>query len=61
LCALGAVFTVTLLTGRPREPSHEGVQTVALSFARCPGAPYCGALTRMVAIGRHVRRRAAPS
>jgi hypothetical protein len=26
-----------------------------MSFARCPGAPYCGHLTHVVAFGRRVR------
>jgi hypothetical protein len=37
------------------------VQTVALSFTRCPGAPYCGHLVRAVAFGRYVRTRLAHS
>jgi hypothetical protein len=54
LCAMGAVFTIVLLPGRRREPADEHVQTVALSFARCPGAPYCGYLARAVAFGRRM-------
>jgi EmrB/QacA subfamily drug resistance transporter len=61
LCAAGAVFTMVLLPGRRREPADERVQTVALSFARCPGAPYCGHLARAVAFGRRVRSRVARS
>ena len=34
-----------------REPADERVQAVALSFTRCPGAPYCGHLARVVADG----------
>ncbi len=55
LCAMGAVFTIVLLPGRPREPADEEVETIALSFTRCPGAPYCGHLARAVAFGRRVR------
>jgi EmrB/QacA subfamily drug resistance transporter len=55
LCAMGAVFTTVLLPGRRREPADEDVETVALSFTRCPGAPYCGHLARAVAFGRRVR------
>jgi EmrB/QacA subfamily drug resistance transporter len=55
LCALGAVFTIVLLPGRQREPADEDVRTVALSFSRCPGAPYCGHLVRAVAFGRRAR------
>jgi EmrB/QacA subfamily drug resistance transporter len=61
LCAMGAVFTTVLLPGRRREPADEDVQTVALSFARCPGAPYCGHLARAVAFGRRVRTSVARS
>jgi predicted MFS family arabinose efflux permease len=55
LCALGAVFALALLPGRRREPADEGVKAVALSFARCPGAPYCGHLARVAAFGRRLR------
>jgi EmrB/QacA subfamily drug resistance transporter len=55
LCASGAIFALALLPGRRREPADEGVKTVALAFARCPGAPYCGYLARVVAFGRRVR------
>jgi EmrB/QacA subfamily drug resistance transporter len=61
LCAMGAVFTIVLLPGRRREPADEDVQTVALSFTRCPGAPYCGHLARAVAFGHRVRTRLAGS
>jgi EmrB/QacA subfamily drug resistance transporter len=61
LCAMGAVFTIVLLPGRRPEPLDEDVQTVALSFARCPGAPYCGHLARAVAFGRRVRTSLARS
>jgi predicted MFS family arabinose efflux permease len=61
LCATGAVCTIMLLPGRQRQPAEEDVQTVALSFTRCPGAPYCGHLVRAVAFGRRVRTRLARS
>jgi MFS family permease len=61
LCAMGAVFTIVLLPGRQREPADEDVQTVALSFTRCPGAPYCGHLARVAAFGRRVRTGLARS
>jgi EmrB/QacA subfamily drug resistance transporter len=60
-CAVGAVVAIGLLPGRRREPADEHVQTVALSFTRCPGAPYCGHLARAVAFGRRVRIRLARS
>jgi EmrB/QacA subfamily drug resistance transporter len=55
LCALGAVLAIALLPGRRRKVADEHVETVALSFARCPGAPYCGHLARVVALGRRMR------
>jgi EmrB/QacA subfamily drug resistance transporter len=61
LCATGAVFTTVLLPGRRREPADEHVEMLALSFARCPGAPYCGHLARAVAFGRRVRTGVARS
>jgi EmrB/QacA subfamily drug resistance transporter len=61
LCALGAAFTAALLPGRRREPAEEDIQTVALSFTRCPGAPYCGYLAQAVAFGRRLRTSVARS
>jgi predicted MFS family arabinose efflux permease len=61
LCAMGAAFTLVLLPGRQHQPADEDVQTVALSFTRCPGAPYCGHLARAVGFGRRVRTRVARS
>jgi drug resistance transporter, EmrB/QacA subfamily len=55
LCAVGVVLAVVLLPGRRREAEDENVEVVALSFTRCPGAPYCGHLARVVAFGRRVR------
>jgi predicted MFS family arabinose efflux permease len=61
LCAMGAIFTIVLLPGRRREAAAEDVETIALSFTRCPGAPYCGHVARAVAFGRRVRTRVARS
>jgi predicted MFS family arabinose efflux permease len=61
LCAAGALFALVLLPGRRRDSSDERVETVALSFARCPGAPYCGHLARVVAFGRRMRSGLARS
>ncbi len=61
LCAVGVVVALVLLPPRPREASDEHVETVALSFARCPGAPYCGHLARVVALGRRMRGAIARS
>jgi EmrB/QacA subfamily drug resistance transporter len=57
LCAIALVVALALLPGRRREPGKEDVETVALAFARCPGAPYCGHFARVVAFGRRIRRR----
>ena len=55
LCALGVLLALALLPRRRREAADEHVETVALSFARCPGAPYCGHLARVVVFGRRIR------
>src|SRR3954453_5582226 len=55
LCAIGVVLAVVLLPRRRREAEDEHVEAIALSFTRCPGAPYCGHLARVVAFGRRVR------
>jgi EmrB/QacA subfamily drug resistance transporter len=60
LCATAAVLAVTLLPRRRREAANEQAEVLALSFARCPGAPYCGYLARLAAFGRRIRRRPAP-
>src|SRR5205814_2308092 len=44
LCAVGVVLAVALLPRRRREAEDEPVEAIAISFARCPGAPYCGHL-----------------
>jgi hypothetical protein len=55
LCAVGVVLALTLLPGRRREAKDEQVEAMSISFIRCPGAPYCGHLARVVAFGRRVR------
>jgi len=55
LCAAGVVLAITLLPGRPREAKDEELEAVTISFVRCPGAPYCGHLARVVAFGRRMR------
>src|SRR4051794_21063889 len=59
LCALALVVALALLPSRRHESEQEDAETIALSFARCPGAPYCGPLARLVAFGRRIRRRPA--
>jgi hypothetical protein len=56
ICAAGALLALAILPGRKREAENEEVEVVALSFANCPGAPYCGHLARLVAFGRRIRR-----
>jgi EmrB/QacA subfamily drug resistance transporter len=58
LCAAGLVAAVVFLPRRPRRVENALAETAALAFARCPGAPYCGALARLVALGRKPRRAA---
>jgi EmrB/QacA subfamily drug resistance transporter len=59
LCAAAAVFALVLLPRRKRVAENGEVEVVALSFARCPGAPYCGALARIAGWGRRIRGRPA--
>ena len=59
LCAAAAVLAIVLLPGRRREAEDVQVETVAMSFARCPGAPYCGHLARVAALGRRIRSAVA--
>jgi len=55
LCAVGVVLALVLRPRRRREREDEEVEAVAISFIRCPGAPYCGHLARVVAFGRRMR------
>jgi EmrB/QacA subfamily drug resistance transporter len=59
ICTAAAGFALVLLPRRKREVENEEVETITLSFARCPGAPYCGYLTRLVMFGRRIRGGAA--
>ena len=52
ICGVGAALAIVLLPRRKREVENEDVEAVALSFARCPGAPAGGHLARLVALGR---------
>jgi len=61
LCAIALVVALALLPGRRRDPEKEDAETIALAFARCPGAPYCGHLARVVAFGKRIRRPRSPA
>ncbi|MEA2201649.1 MAG: hypothetical protein QOI89_2245 [Solirubrobacteraceae bacterium] len=61
LCAIGVLVAFGLLPRRHKEPGDRNVAALAMSFARCPGAPYCGHLTRLVALGRRMRGAGAGS
>ena len=59
LCVAGAILALLLLPRRKRAVENEQAETIALSFARCPGAPYCGHLARVVAFARRMRETTA--
>jgi EmrB/QacA subfamily drug resistance transporter len=59
LCAVAAALALVLLPRRKRDVGNEEVEAVAFSFARCPGAPYCGALARLAAVRRRLGGRPA--
>jgi predicted MFS family arabinose efflux permease len=59
LCAISLVVALVFMPRRRRRAEDEEVETVALSSIRCPGAPYCGYLARLVAFGRRIRGRTA--
>lgn len=59
LCAAGAVLALVLLPRRQRAVADEHVETTAMSFARCPGAPNLGHLTRVAAVRRKARKAAS--
>jgi EmrB/QacA subfamily drug resistance transporter len=55
LCAASAALALSLLPRRKRSVENEQAEAMAASFARCPGAPYCGYLARLGALGRRMR------
>ena len=54
-CSAGAALALVLLPGRRRGAQNEQAQAIAMSFARCPGAPCCGYLARIAEFGRRLR------
>jgi predicted MFS family arabinose efflux permease len=61
LCAAAAVLAIVLIPGRRRQTDDVHAATAAMSFARCPGAPYCGHLARVAAWGQRMRAAAGRS
>jgi predicted MFS family arabinose efflux permease len=59
LCAAGAVLALVLVPRHKRAVENEQVEAVAISFVRCPGAPYCGHLARVAAFARRLRKTTA--
>jgi EmrB/QacA subfamily drug resistance transporter len=59
LCAIGVVVALALLPGRRRHADDAQAEAIAMSSARCPGAPNCGHLARLVAMARHLHHAAA--
>ncbi len=56
LCAASAALALVLLPRRKRAVENEQAEAIATSFARCPGAPCCGHLARLGALGRRMGR-----
>ena len=61
LSAVGALLAALLLPPQRRESRFAHAEAVALAFVRCPGAPHCGHLARVAALGRRMREAAARS
>jgi EmrB/QacA subfamily drug resistance transporter len=55
LCAAAAVLAIVLVPGRRRAVEDVDVETLAMSSARCPGAPQLGYLARVAAWGHRAR------
>lgn len=55
-CAAAAALALALLPRRRKHVGNEDVEAVAFAFARCPGAPYCGALGRLAGFGRRLAK-----
>jgi EmrB/QacA subfamily drug resistance transporter len=61
LCGVAAVLALVVLPGRRRELEEVDAETVAMSSARCPGAPHAGHLARVAAWGQRARLAVARS
>jgi EmrB/QacA subfamily drug resistance transporter len=61
LCGAAAALALVVLPGRPREPEDVDAENVAMSSARCPGAPHAGHLARVAAWGQRARLAVARS
>jgi MFS family permease len=61
LCGVAAVMALVVLPGRRRELEDVDAETVAMSSARCPGAPHAGHLARVAAWGQRARLAVARS
>jgi len=59
LCGAAVVLALVLLPRRRRAVENQQAEAIALSFVRCPGAPYCGHLARAAALARRVRHATA--
>jgi len=60
-CVAAVIVALALLPRRRRRTEDAHLEAMVMSFARCPGAPYCGHLGRLVAIGRRMRNAVARS
>jgi sugar phosphate permease len=55
VCGAAAILALVVLPGRPRELEDLDAETVAMSSARCPGAPHAGHLARVAGWGHRAR------
>jgi EmrB/QacA subfamily drug resistance transporter len=61
LCGGAAVLALVRLPGHPRELADVDAENIAMSSARCPGAPQAGHLARVAAWGQRARLAVARS
>jgi EmrB/QacA subfamily drug resistance transporter len=54
VCAGAAALALALVPRRRLRPDNEQAELLHLSSARCPGAPSCGYLARLAAVGQRV-------